>query len=81
MLEGMQSIFESLSWPLLKSGVGPLARYGIHQEIISRRFEQMYTSSHTRLDGPGMNHYWSRTQIIARGPKRYHCSTHLPDHY
>ena len=33
-------------------GMGPLARYGSHQETISRRPEQMYTSSHTRLEWP-----------------------------
>ena len=46
----MQPIFESFPGPLLKSGVGLLARYGNHQEIISRRPEQMFTSSDTRLE-------------------------------
>ena len=46
----MQPIFESFPAPLLKSGVGSLARYGNHQETISRRSEQMYTSSDTRLE-------------------------------
>ena len=35
-----------------QSGVGPLARYGNHQEIISRRLEEMYASSDTRLEWP-----------------------------
>ena len=35
----MRSLFESFLGPLLESGVGPLARYGNHQEIISRRLE------------------------------------------
>ena len=52
----MRPISESFPGPLLKSGVGPLARYGNNQETISRRPEQMYTSSDTRLewlrDGP-----------------------------
>ena len=48
----MQPLFESFPGPLLKSGVGPLARYGNHQEIISRRLEQMYTASDTRLEWP-----------------------------
>ena len=52
----MQPIFESFPGPLLKSGMGPLARYGNNQETISRRPEQMHTSSDTRLewlgDGP-----------------------------
>ena len=49
----MQPLFESFPGPLLKSGVGPLARCGNHQEIISRRLQQMYTSSDTRLEGSG----------------------------
>ena len=49
----MQPIFESFSGPLLKSSMRPLARYGNHQKIVSRRLEQMYTSSHTRLERPG----------------------------
>ena len=52
----MQPIFESFLGPLLKSGVGPLARYCNNQKNISRIPEQMYTSSDTRLewlgDGP-----------------------------
>ena len=46
----MQPLFESFPGTLLKSGVGPLARCGNHQEIISRRFEQTYTSSDTTLE-------------------------------
>ena len=49
----MQPIFESFLGPLLKSGVGLLARYGNYQETISRRPEQMYTSSDTRLEWLG----------------------------
>ena len=49
----MRPKFESFPGPLLKSGVGPLARYGNHREIVSRRLEQMYTSSYTRLKWPG----------------------------
>ena len=37
---------------LLKSGLQPLAGYGIHQETISRRPKQMYTPSDTRLEWP-----------------------------
>ena len=40
----LTSIFKSFPAPLLKSGVGSLARCGNHQEIISGRLEQMYTS-------------------------------------
>ena len=46
----MQPMFESFPGPLLKSGLGSLARYGNHQETINRRPEQMYTSSDTRLE-------------------------------
>ena len=49
----IQSIFGSFPGPLLKSGVGPSARYGNHQEIISRKLEQIYTSSDRRLEWPG----------------------------
>ena len=49
----MQPLFDSFPGSLLKSGVGPLARYGNHEKIISRRLEQMYTSSDTRLEWPG----------------------------
>ena len=48
----MQPLFESFPGPLLKSGMGPLARHGNHQKIISGRLEQMYTSSDTRLEWP-----------------------------
>ena len=48
----MQPLFKLFPGPLLKSGMGSLARYGNHQEIISRRLEQMYTSSDTRLEWP-----------------------------
>ena len=32
-------LFESPPWPLLKSGLQPLGRYGTQQETISRRPE------------------------------------------
>ena len=47
----MGSLFESLPRLLLKSDLQPLARYGTHQEAISRP-EQMYTPSDTRLEWP-----------------------------
>ena len=47
-----QPLFQSFPGPLLKSGMGPLARHDNHQKIISRRLEQMYTSSDTRLEWP-----------------------------
>ena len=38
---------------LLKSCLGPLARYGTHQETMSERLEQVYLPSDSRLDLPG----------------------------
>ena len=40
----MQPQFKLSPEPLLKSGLGRLARYGIHQTIISRGPEQKYLS-------------------------------------
>ena len=48
----MQPQFELSPEPLLKSGLGRLARYGIHQKTISRGPEQKYLSSDPRLDWP-----------------------------
>ena len=49
----LRLIFKSFPLPLLKSGMGPLARYiNNHQEVINRRPEQMYTSFDTRLEWP-----------------------------
>ena len=61
----LTSLLTSFPRPLLKSGMGPLARYGNHQEIISRRLEQMCTPSDTELEWPREGHYSSRTQINA----------------
>ena len=64
----MQPPFESYSGSLLKSGMGPLARYDNHQEIISMRLEQMYSSSDTTLEWPREGPLLSsRTQINAEG--------------
>ena len=38
---------------LLKSCLGPLARYSTHQETMSGRLEQVYLPSDSRLDLPG----------------------------
>ena len=48
----LRILFKAFSGPLLKSGMGPLARYSNHQEIVNRRPEQMYTSFDTRLEWP-----------------------------
>ena len=43
-------LFESPPRSLLKSSLQPLGRHGTHQEIISRKPEQMYTLSDTILE-------------------------------
>ena len=48
----MCPLFELPPRLLLKSGLQPLARYSTDQETISRRPEQMYTPSDTRLEWP-----------------------------
>ena len=48
----MKPLFESFPEPLLKSGVGPLARHGNHQEIMSMGLKHMYTSKETKLEWP-----------------------------
>ena len=48
----MQPQFELSSEPLLKSGLGHLARCGTHQKTISRGPEQKYFSSDPRLEWP-----------------------------
>ena len=45
----MGPLFESASEPLLTSDMRPLDRYDTHQKTISRRPEQMYSSSDTGL--------------------------------
>ena len=65
----MQPLFESFSGPLLKLGMGPLARYGNHQEIMSMRLEQMYTLSDTRLEWPGEAPLFKSDSNERREPK------------
>ena len=52
---------------LLKSCLGPLARYSTHQETMSERLEQVYLPSVSRLDLPGRGHYSSRILISGGG--------------
>ena len=79
----LRLLFKSFPGPLLKLGMGPLARYGNHQDIINRRPEQMYTSSDTRLE-------WHREGPLCEsdpnklgegGAKRDNYSSHLLGHY
>ena len=71
----------SLLTSLYKSGLGPLARHGNHQEIINKRFEQMYTSSDTRLEWSGGGPLFESDSNKGRGPKRGHYLSHLLGHY
>ena len=48
----MLSQFELSPEPLLKSGLGRLARYGTHQKTISGGPEQKYLLSDPRLEWP-----------------------------
>ena len=48
-----------LKGALLKSCLGPLARYSTHQETMSGRLEQAYLLSDSRLDLTGEGHYSS----------------------
>ena len=65
----MQPLFKLSSGPLLKSGLGHLARYCTHQETISGRPEQVYLSFEQDCKDLGRGHYLSRTQINAGGSK------------
>ena len=49
--------------------MGPLTGYGNHQEIISRRLEQMYSSSDTRLEWPGERPLFEQVSNKRRGGK------------
>ena len=60
----MQPLFESFSGPLLKSGVGRLARYGNYQEIVSNRCILHLTQD---WSGPWRGHYSTWTQINVEG--------------
>ena len=48
----MGPLFKSPPRPLLKLGLQRLARYGTQQETISRKPEQMFSPSDTRLEWP-----------------------------
>ena len=47
---------------LLKSCLGPLARYSTHQETMSGRLKQVYLPSDSRLDLP-LRQAWAFGQI------------------
>ena len=59
----MQPLFKLSSTPLLKSGLGHLARYCTYQETISGRPEQVYLSFDQDRKDLEKGHYLSQTQI------------------
>ena len=77
----LRLLFKSFPGPLLKSGMGPLARYSNHQEIINRRPKQMYTSFDTRLEWPREGPLLKLDLNKRRSPKRGHYSSQLLGHY
>ena len=70
----MGPTFESPPWPLLKSSLQPLGRYGAHQETMSMRHEQMYPLCDTRLEWPwegpliefNLNKWWGQNMSTIR---------------
>ena len=48
----MRPLFEFLHEPLLKLDLGPLARYGNHEEAVSGKPGQKYLPSDPRLEWP-----------------------------
>ena len=77
----MRILFKSFPRPLLKSSIGPLARYSNHQEIVNRRPEQMYTSFDTRLEWPREKSLFELGLNKRRDPKQGHYSSQLLGHY
>ena len=60
---------EVISWAIIEVRRGTLARYGNHQEIISGRLEQMYTSSDTGLEWNGEGPLFESDLNKRWGPK------------
>ena len=77
----LRVLFKSFPGPLLKSGMGPLARYSNYQEIVNRRPEQMYISFDTRLEWPREGSLFKLDLNKCRDPKRGHYSSQLLGHY
>ena len=61
----MQPQFELSPEPLIKSGLGRLARYGTHQKTISGGPEQKYLSSDPNWNGLWRGHYSSLYAFIS----------------
>ena len=67
--------------PLLKSGLGLLARYCTHQETTSGIPEQIYLPFDQDWNDLWRGHYFSQTRINAGGPKCGHYSNYPLDDY
>ena len=65
----LTSLLKSFPRSLLESSLGLLARYCNHQEIMSRRLEQKYTSSDTGLEWPGEGPLFESGPDKRRGSK------------
>ena len=63
----MLPLSEPFPGPLLESGMRPLARYGDHQEIMSRSLNRCILYLAQDWSGPGRGLCSSRTQINAGG--------------
>ena len=61
----MQPQFELSPEPLIKSGLGRLARYGTHQKTTSGGPEQKYLSSDPNWNGLWRGHYSSLYAFIS----------------
>ena len=71
----MGPLFTSPPWPLLKSGLQPLFRYGTHKTI-SRRLEQVYFTSDPRLVWPEEGPLFELNLNKYRGQKCGHYLSH-----
>ena len=63
----MQPLFKLSPGPLLKSGLGPLARCCTHKGSISRPREHVYLSPDQDWDDLQRCHYLSQTRVNTRG--------------
>ena len=63
---------------LLNSCLGPLARYGTHQETMSGRLEQVYLPSDSRLDLPGSFYAWKSSSQMSELCSACQCQGCLP---
>ena len=77
----MRSLFKLFDGQLLKSRLGPLARYCTHQKTTSGTPEQKDLPSDQDWNGLERGHYSSGTRINAEGGKVWPLFDLSPDHY